>query len=159
VPRAIGRYRVVRGRGLKTNGGKEKASGILPEFFDAYSGMACGADKAEQKKPPAASTAPEGVRIRAVWKPSHTARLRARRRLHRSAPHCKGYCHTDRPTRKPWGFTLTTSFELCRTGSLLSRDSHRVLSWFPSAGAFPGEFTVRAGSILDKRPARRYQHP
>jgi hypothetical protein len=61
------------------------------------------------KKPPPGHMLPEGaLTTRAAWTPTHTARLPARRRLHCSAPHCKGYCHTDRPTRKPWDFTPTT---------------------------------------------------
>src|SRR6267142_1179049 len=64
----------------------------------------------DRKNPLPVTNLRRGCQRRAAWTPTHTARLRAWRRLHCSAPHCKGYCHTDRPTRKPWGFTLTTSF-------------------------------------------------
>jgi hypothetical protein len=39
------------------------------------------------------------ISTRAAWHSIHTARLGAGRRLRRSAPHGKDYCHTDRPTR------------------------------------------------------------
>ena len=61
------------------------------------------------KNPLPVTTFRRGYQRRTVWTPTHTARLRAWRRLHCSAPHGKGYCHTDRPTTKPWGFTLTTN--------------------------------------------------
>jgi hypothetical protein len=84
------------------------------------------------------------VSTRAAWPYIHTARLGAGRRIHCSAPHCKGYCHTDRPTRKPWGFTPTTNPYIWRAGALLSR-GHLALSGFPSAGARWGESVVVAG--------------
>jgi hypothetical protein len=53
-----------------------------------------------KKPPPSHTTAGGGiVSTRAAWHYIHTARLGAGRRIHRSAPHGKDYCHTDRPTR------------------------------------------------------------
>jgi hypothetical protein len=68
-----------------------------------------------------------GVSTGAVGKPSHTARLRAGRCLPRRAPHGKGSCHTDRPTRKPEGFTPTTTPEICRAGAFLPREGQLAL--------------------------------
>jgi hypothetical protein len=80
------------------------------------------------KKPPAGHPTPEGVSTRAVWKPSHTARFRAGRRLHRRARHGTGYYHTDRPTRKPEDFPPTTTLYICRAGAFLSREGHLALT-------------------------------
>jgi hypothetical protein len=48
------------------------------------------------------------VSTRAAWTLTHTARLPARRRIHRSAPHCKGYCYrsSDHDCASPVGMGI-----------------------------------------------------
>jgi hypothetical protein len=99
--------------------GKEEASGVMSGAFLLGGIVRRGAS--DRKNPLPVTTFRRGHNTCAVWTPSHTARLGAGRRLHRSAPLCKGYCYTDRPTRKPWGFTPTTNLQLCLAGALLSR--------------------------------------
>jgi hypothetical protein len=99
-----------------------------------------------------------GYQRRTVWTPTHTARLGAGRRLHCSAPHCKGYCHTDRPTRKPWGFTLTANLYICRAANFCQEDElarrtalpdsvrQVTLVWEPG-GFGPPHSSARAGAF------------
>ena len=119
----MGGYATLSGQGGRTGKDTENASASQP-------GHCClvGEDRvktgAQHKKTPSRSpNIRRGcVSTRAAWHYIHTARLRAGRRIHCSAPHCKGYCHTNHPIRKPWGFTPTTSLYIWRAGTLLSRD-------------------------------------
>lgn len=69
---------------------------------------------AGHKKPPAGRTPPEGALTHAPL-----GHLPTRRAYEHGAVSIaallitKDYCHTDRPTTKPWGFTLTTNFYIC----------------------------------------------
>jgi hypothetical protein len=126
---------------------KNPAAGRTPAQPHGGRGPTPWRKDTRQKKPPAGHKPPEGVSAYAPsGTPTHTARLRAGRRLHRSAPRCKGYCHIDRPTRKPWGFTPTTDSEICLAGAVLSR-GHLALSGFPSAGALWDELVAAAKRI------------
>jgi hypothetical protein len=73
-----------------------------------------------RKTPCRSSFSGGGVSTRAAWNHTHTARLEARRRIHCSAPHCKGYCHTDRPIRKPWA-SRVLHICMCHTAAWVSR--------------------------------------
>jgi hypothetical protein len=78
---------------------RESAEGGMLEAF-RLGGMLPREHQTE-KNPLPVTNLRRGYQRRAVWTPTHTAHLRAGRRLHRSAPLCKGYCHTDRPTTNP----------------------------------------------------------
>jgi hypothetical protein len=57
---------------------------------------------------------------------------------------CKGCCHTDRPTTKPWSFIPTANLVDRSCSHMLSRGNHLPLSGFPSVGALWGESVVAA---------------
>jgi hypothetical protein len=121
----MGGYATLSGQGGRTGKDTENASASQP-------GHCClvGEDRvrtgAQHKKTPSRSpNIRRGcVSTRAAWHYIHTARLRAGRRIHCSAPHCKGYCHTDRPTRKPWGFTLTANLYICLAANFCQAAPH-----------------------------------
>ncbi len=81
---------------------------------------------AGQKKPPTGRTPPEGVSaMRRLDTDPHGA-LTSREAFPSQRSSCKGYCHTDRPTRKPWGFTLLHLF-ICHTAAWMSRPAEYFL--------------------------------
>src|SRR5882724_9235134 len=51
-----------------------------------------------EKTPSRSHASGGGFSIRAAWTLTHTARLLVGRRIHRSAPHCQGYCAIHSPT-------------------------------------------------------------
>ena len=99
VRKATGRFKASSGRGGKLAKEKEEASGVMSGAFLLGGMVRRGAS--DRKNPLPVTTFQRGHNTCAVWTPSHMARLRAGRRLHRSAPHGKGYCYTDRPISKP----------------------------------------------------------
>jgi hypothetical protein len=105
--RSGGRYKVSNGRGGERAQGKtDQEPRRMPRCLV---GRWCRGE-AGHKKPPAGCLSPEGASAHAPPEssPPQTARLRAGRRLHCSAPLTQGCCLTDRPTRKPENFILTT---------------------------------------------------
>jgi hypothetical protein len=69
------------------------------------------------KKPPAGRTPPEGVSATRRLDTNLHGALRSREASPLQRSSCKGYCHTDRPTRKPWGFTLTANLYIGRAAN------------------------------------------
>ena len=73
-----------------TGEGKGKPQAHMPGAF--WLGSMLPREHQTEKTPCRSCSSGGGLNTRAAWPYIHTARLGAGRRIHRSAPHGKGYC-------------------------------------------------------------------